>query len=86
LPVFTANASQGPLVDYHYWACYKQDISREFFLKPCDAKDSKKKTREEDIAQRDKKQSLFTKQKMSALQVDAGRPMCLQAGAQTAQR
>jgi hypothetical protein len=31
---------RGPLVDYHYLACYKQDNSREIFLDPCDAKDS----------------------------------------------
>jgi hypothetical protein len=52
---------------------------------PCDAKDSKKKSREEYIAQRDKKQSLFTKQKMSAPQVEVESTMPLQAGAQTAQ-
>jgi hypothetical protein len=33
---------------------------REFFLDPCDAKDSKR-NREEDIVQHDKKQSLFTR-------------------------
>jgi hypothetical protein len=32
-------------------------------MDPCDAKDSKKRNREEDIIQRDKKQSLFTKKK-----------------------
>jgi hypothetical protein len=63
---------RGPLVDYHFWACYKQDISREFFLDPCDAKDLKKRNREEDIIQRDKKKSLFTKQKMSVPQVQEG--------------
>jgi hypothetical protein len=56
---------RGALVDYYYWACYKQDISREFFLDPCNAKDSKKRNCEEDIIQRGRKQSLFTKQKMS---------------------
>jgi hypothetical protein len=61
-----------PLVDYHYWACYNQDFSQDFFLNPCDAKDSKKKNREEDIVQRNKKQSLFTKQKMLAPQVEGG--------------
>jgi hypothetical protein len=75
----------GPLVDYHYWACYKQDILREIFLDPCDAKDSKKRNREEDIVQCDKKQSLFTKQKMLMPQVQARSPMLLQAGARTAQ-
>jgi hypothetical protein len=52
---------------------------------PCDAKDSKKKNREEDIIQRDKKQSLFIKQKMMMPQVEVASPMHLQAGAQTAQ-
>jgi hypothetical protein len=65
--------------------CYKQGISREIFLDPCDAKDSKKRNHEEDIIQHDKKQSLFTKQKMSVPQVQAGSPMRLQAGAQTTQ-
>jgi hypothetical protein len=51
---------RGPLVDYHYWACHKEGILREFFLDPCDAKDSKR-NREEDIVQHDKKQSLFTR-------------------------
>jgi hypothetical protein len=55
-------------------------------LDPCDAKDSKKKNREEDIVQPDKKKSLFTKQKILAPQVEALSPMCLQAGARTAQR
>jgi hypothetical protein len=61
-----------PLVDYHYWACYNQDFSQDFFFESFDAKDSKKKNREEDIVQRNKKQSLFTKQKMSAPQVEGG--------------
>jgi hypothetical protein len=52
---------------------------------PCDAKDSKKKNHEEDIIQRDKKQSLFTKQKMTMPQVEVASPMHLQVGAQTAQ-
>jgi hypothetical protein len=51
------------------------------FFNPCDAKDSKKRNREEDIVQHDKKQSLFTKQKMPAPQVEEGSPMRLQAGA-----
>jgi hypothetical protein len=41
-------------------------------LDPCDAKDLKKRNREEDIIQRDKKKSLFTKQKMSVPQVQEG--------------
>jgi hypothetical protein len=32
LPVSTANAFQGALVNYHYWACYKQGISRGIFF------------------------------------------------------
>jgi hypothetical protein len=32
------------MVTYHYWACYKQDISREIFSDPCDVEDSKKTT------------------------------------------
>jgi hypothetical protein len=38
-------------------------------LNLCDAKDLKKRNREADIVQCDKKQSLFTKKKMSAPQV-----------------
>jgi hypothetical protein len=49
-------------------------------LDPCDAKESKKRNHEEDTVQCDKKQSLFTKQKMSAPQVQEGSPMHLQAG------
>jgi hypothetical protein len=49
-------------------------------LDTCDAKDSKKKNREEDIIQHNKK-SLFTKQKMPTPQVETGSPMRLQAGA-----
>jgi hypothetical protein len=60
------------LVDYHHSACYRQVISRENFSDLCGAKDSKKRNREEGIVQRDKKKSLFTKQKMSAPQVQEG--------------
>jgi hypothetical protein len=35
------------------------------------------RNREEDIVQRDKKQMLFTKQKMLMPQVQVGSPMCI---------
>jgi hypothetical protein len=42
------------VVNYHYWACYKQGISRKTFFYPYNAKDSEEDNREEDIIQHNK--------------------------------
>jgi hypothetical protein len=56
----------------------------EFFLDPCDAKDSKKTTVKK-ISSNITKIEFIYKTKVSVPQVEAGSPMRLQAGTQTAQ-
>jgi hypothetical protein len=79
----TANASQGATSRLSLLGVLQARHFVEKNSDHCDAKNLKKKNSEEDIVQRNKKQSLFTKQKILVPQVEARSPMRLQVDTRT---